>query len=98
MVKTITATLILSDDDPPGCRLNVQLDGATLASRELAPVDVVAALGVIAPEAAGVWEPAQALVAGLQAAVEHGATAQAARESALAEWLAALGSSPLDPV
>jgi len=95
---TIVATLILDNDaDPPASRLNVQIDGLAVAARDISPAELVGALAVIAPEAEGVWAPAQALVARLESAVKTGASAQTARRKSLTEWQEALAAVPPPP-
>lgn len=94
MPTTITTTLILNDDDPPAATITVQLDGVTLASRAVTPVEAVAALAVLAPEAGGVWAPAQALVDRLAGDVDRATKAQTIRKSVLSEWRTALSAAP----
>lgn len=94
MSTTITATLIFDNSDPPRATINVQINGDTVANRELTPAEAVAAIAVLAPETQEVWAPAQAVLTALHSAVDQGAAAQVVRERALQDWQAALTSAP----
>lgn len=92
MPTTITASITLPDDAPP--TLHVQVDTETLAARDLTPAEVVAALGILAPETAAAWDPTTRILERLQAAVDEGKKAQAARTKALKSWRDALATAP----
>jgi hypothetical protein len=97
MSVTVTATLIFDGSDPPTVTSVVDVDGIAAARRELAPSEVIAALGVVAPDAPNVWQVALDLVQALGANVQQQTAAQVARQEALAAWQAAIAALPSAP-